>query len=119
MASPNEIRVLRIVKEFEEGATKRIVAKRFGITDDYAKYMLECLDFKGFLRRVAPGSGRYEITLKGIDELLFTLYHIQGRLKAKVWRAAQQDEMIDERIAELAGFRNKIGQEKEVEVYAR
>lgn len=106
MSSPNEIRVLRIVKEFGE-ATKRKVAKRFGVTDEYAKYLLDCLHFKGFLEKFVPGT--YTITVKGTEELLFTLYHIQGRLKAKVWRAAQQDEMIDERIAELADFRQELG----------
>ncbi len=98
MSSPNEIRVLRIVKELGE-ATKRMVAKRFGVTDDYAKYQLEDLHRKGFLEKVAPG--RYAITSKGLDELLFTLLHIQGRLKAKIYRAAQQEERIEEKIAEL------------------
>ena len=101
MSSPNEIRVLRIVKELGE-ATKRQVAKRFGITDEYAKYLLDGLYFKGFLEKTSP---TYTITLKGIDELLFTLLHIQGRLKAKIYRAAQQDERIDENIAELADFK--------------
>ena len=113
MSSPNEIRVLRIVKELDE-ATKRKVAKRFGVTDDYAKYLLDDLHFKGFLEKVAPGT--YAITLKGTDELLFTLLHIQGRLKAKIYRAAQQDERIDERIAQLADFRKSLGQEKGVEI---
>ncbi len=111
MSSPNEIRVLRIVKELGE-ATKRKVAKRFGITDDYAKYLLDCLDFKGFLEKVAPGT--YTITLKGTDELLFTLLHIQGRLKAKTYRAARQDEMIDDRIVELADFKRNLTEEKGV-----
>ncbi len=102
MSSPNEIRALRIVKELGE-ATKRQVAKRFGVTDEYAKYLLDDLYFKGFLEKVAPGT--YTITLKGIDELLFTLLHIQGRLKAKIYRAAQQDERIDVNIAELADFK--------------
>ncbi|ODS34288.1 MAG: hypothetical protein SCARUB_00547 [Candidatus Scalindua rubra] len=113
MSSPNEIRVLRIVRESSE-VTKRMLAKSFGITDDYAKYLLDSLHFKGFLENVAPG--RYAITQKGVDELLITLLHIQGRLKAKVYRAAQQDERIDEKIAELADYRERLGQEKGVEV---
>ena len=102
MASPNEIRVLRIVKELGE-ATKRMVAKRFGVTDDYAKYLLDDLHHKGFLEKVAPG--RYTITSKGLDELLFTLLHIQGRLNAKVYRATQQEERIEGNIAELVVFK--------------
>ena len=108
MSSPNEIRVLRIVKELGE-ATKRKVAKRFGVTDDYAKYLLDDLNFKGFLEKVAPGI--YTITFKGIDELLFTLVHIQGRLKAKIYRAAQQDERVDEKIAELVVLKGALRRE--------
>lgn len=96
MSSPNEIRVLRIVREL--GTTKKTVAKAAEISEDYAGYLLKVLADRGFLEN---GKGSFYITEKGRDELLFTLYHIQGRLQAKIYRAARQEKRIEKRIEEL------------------
>ena len=96
MSSPNEIRVLRIVREL--GTTKKTVAKAAEISEDYAGYLLKVMADRGFLEN---GKGSFYITEKGRDELLFTLYHIQGRLQAKIYRAARQEKRIEKRIEEL------------------
>lgn len=104
MASPNEIKVLRIVRELGE-STKRAVAKELRVSEDYARHLLECLEWKGFLEK---SSGRYTITEKGIDELLGTLYHILGILNAKIYRASQQEERIIKRINQLKQEKTKV-----------
>ena len=104
MSSPNEIRILRIVKELEN-PTKRVVAEAMDITEDYARYLLQELVSRGFLEKV---KGSYYIAQKGRDELLFTLYHIQGRLRAKICRAVRQEKRIQERVEELKGVEVRV-----------
>ena len=99
MSSPNEINILRIVRELG-GPTKKAVAEEIETSEDYAKYLLGELVKRGFLEK---NSGRYHITEKGIDELLATLYHIQGILQAKIYRARRQEKRIEERIGQLKG----------------
>ena len=103
MSSPNEIRILRIVRELGN-PTKKAVAEAMENSEDYAGYLLKVLADRGFLER---GSGSFYITEKGIDELLATLYHIQGTLQAKIYRAARQEKRIEERIEELKGIETK------------
>lgn len=102
MSSPNEIRVLRIVREL--GTTKKTVAKAAEISEDYAGYLLKVLADRGFLEN---GKGSFYLTEKGRDELLFTLYHIQGRLQAKIYRAARQEKRIQKKIEEFNGIKAK------------
>ena len=104
MSSPNEIRILRIVKELE-GPTKKVVAEVMEISEDYAGYLLKVLADRGFLERI---NGSFYVTEKGADELLATLYHIQGRLEAKIYRAARQEKRIEKRIEELKGSNIKV-----------
>lgn len=104
MASPNEIKVLRVVRELE-GPTKRAVAEEMEISEDYARYLLQVLAERGFLEKV---SSSYYITEKGIDELLATLYHIEGILQAKIYRAARQQKRIEERINQVKGSKAKL-----------
>ena len=104
MASPNEIKILRIVRELE-GPTKKAVAEEMEISEDYARYLLQELAKRGFLEKV---SGSYYITEKGMDELLATLYHIQGVLQAKIYRAARQQKRIEERINLLKGGKAEL-----------
>lgn len=103
MSSPNEIKVLRIVRELEN-PTKKAVAEIMEISEGYAGYLLQVLAEHGFLEKV---SGSFYITEKGIDELLATLYHIHGRLQAKIYRAARQEKRIEKRIGELKGIKPK------------
>jgi len=103
MSSPNEIKILRIVEALE-GSTKKAVAEAMEISEDYAGYLLQELASRGFLEKV---EGSFYIAEKGRDELLATLYHIRGRLQAKIYRAARQDKRIEERIEELKGVEIK------------
>jgi len=104
MSSPNEIRVLRIVRELES-PIKRQVAEAMEISEDYAGYLLQELTSRGFLEKV---KGSYYLAQKGRDELLFTLYHIQGRLQAKIYRAVRQEKRIQEKVEELKGVEVKV-----------
>ncbi|MCK4419087.1 hypothetical protein KAV79_04710 [Candidatus Aerophobetes bacterium] len=104
MSSPNEIKILRIVRELE-GPTKKVVAEEMEISEDYAGYLLRELANRGFLEKV---SGSYYIIEKGVDELLGTLYHIQGILQAKIYRAARQQRRIEGRINQLKGSKVKL-----------
>lgn len=99
MSSPNEIRILRVVRELGN-PTKKAVAEAMELSEDYAGYLLQVLANHGFLEKV---KGSFHITAKGIDELLATLYHIQGILQAKIYRAARQGKRIEKRIEELKG----------------
>lgn len=103
MSSPNEIRLLRIVRELGN-TTKKAVAEVVEISEDYAGYLLKVLADRGFLEKV---KGSFYITEKGRDELLFTLYHIQGRLQAKIYRAVRQEKRIEKRIEELNSSKAK------------
>ena len=104
MSSPNEIRILRIVRELEN-PTKKAVAQAMEISEDYAGYLLDVLAQRDFLEKA---SGRFSITEKGTDELLATLYHIQGRLRAKIYRAVRQDKRIDNKIEKLKGSKAMV-----------
>jgi len=104
MSSPNEIRVLRTVKELGN-PTKRAVAKAMDISEDYAGYYLRVLADRGSLEKV---SGSFYITGKGIDELLAALYHVQGQLQAKMYKAEQQEKRVGRRIEELRGSKASV-----------
>lgn len=105
VSTPNEIKVLRMVRESGR-ATKRTIAGRCGINDEYANYLLEYLAFRGFLYRAGPG--RYAITTSGVNEILHVLYRIQDRLRVKMSQAARQNETIEGKIQEMSEFRNNI-----------
>ncbi len=100
MSTPNEIRILRIVEALES-PTKKAVAEAMEISEDYAGYLLQELTSRGFLEKV---KGSFYMTGKGRDELLFTLYHIEGRLRAKIYRAVRQEKRIQEKVKELKGI---------------
>ena len=104
MSSPNEIKALRVVKELEN-PTKRAVAEAMEVSEDYAGYLLQELASRGFLEKV---EGSFYLTQKGRDELLFTLYHIQGRLRAKIYRAARQEKRTQERVEELKAIESRV-----------
>lgn len=104
MSTPNEIRILRIVKE-RRNATRKAVAEAMEISEDYAGYLLRVLADRGFLEK---GSGSFYVTEKGMDELLATLYHIQGQLQAKIYRAARQEKRVEKRIEELKGSKATV-----------
>ena len=104
MASSNEIRVLRVVRELE-CPTKKAVAEEMEISEDYARHLLQVLTECGFLDKV---SGSYYVTEKGVDELLATLYHIQDILQAKASRAMRQNKRIEERINQLKSGKVKL-----------
>jgi len=104
MPSPNEIKTLRIVRRLG-GPTKRAVAEEMEISEDYARYLLQGLAERGFLEKV---SGSYYITEKGIEELLATLYHIQGILQAKIYRATRQQKRVEGRINQLKGSKAEL-----------
>lgn len=99
MSSPNEIRILRIVRELGS-PTKRAAAGAMEISEDYAGYLLRELADRGFLEKA---SGRFHISEKGIDELFAVLYHVQGRLRAKMYRAARQESRLEKKLEELKG----------------
>ena len=99
MSSPNEIKILRIVRELGN-PTKKAVAEAMEISEDYAGYLLRVLLERDFLEK---GNGSFYISDKGKDELLATLYHIQGRLQAKIYRAARQEKRIEKKIEGLKG----------------
>ena len=104
MSSPNEIGVLRIVRELGS-PTKKAVAEAMEISEDYAGYLLRVLADRGFVEK---DSGSFYLTEKGMDELLATLYHIQGRLQAKIYKAAQQEKRVERRIEELKGSKATV-----------
>ena len=103
MSSPNEIKILRIVRELGK-PTKKAVAEAMEISEDYAGYLLQVLANRGFLEKV---KGSFYVSEKGTDELLATLYHIQGRLQAKIYRAVRQEKRIEQRVGELKGSKAK------------
>jgi len=104
MSTPNEIRILRIIRERRD-ATRRAVAQAMGMSQDYAGLLLRVLADRGFLQNV---SGSFYITESGIDELLGTLYHIQGQLQARMNRTARQEQLVQTQIEELKGSKASV-----------
>jgi len=104
MSTPNELKILRIVKE-RGNPTKRAMAAAMGMSEDYAGLLLRVLAGRGSLQKVA---GSFYITEKGIDELLAALYYIQRQLQAKMYKAEQQEKRVGRRIEELRGSKATV-----------
>ncbi len=104
MSTPNEIRILRIVKE-RGSATRRAVAEAMGMSHDYSGLLLRVLVDRGFLQK---DSGSFYITEKGIDELLAVLYHFQGQLQTRMNRTARQQKNVEKRIEELTASKASV-----------
>ena len=97
MATPNELRVLRTAMEL--GAIhKRMISREMGINTEYANYLLESLSRRGFLSAISPG--KFELTAKGEDALVFQLHHIKGILTARAYGTIRQIDKVNKRIAD-------------------
>ena len=97
MPTPNELRVLRTAMEL--GAiTKRKISSKMGINTEYAGYLVESLSKRDFLSAISPG--KFELTARGEDALLFQLHHIKGILAARANGTIRQIEKINERIGD-------------------
>ncbi|MFH1935268.1 MAG: hypothetical protein ABIN18_27320 [Pseudomonadota bacterium] len=97
MTTPNELRVLRTTVELG-AVTKRKVSSKMGINTEYAGYLLEALSKRDFLSPVSPG--KFELTKKGADALLFQLHHVKGILEAKAYGTVRQIDKVNERISD-------------------
>lgn len=97
MPTPNELRVLRTAMELS-AITKRKISRKMEITTEYADYLLKCLYRKDCLSLVSPG--KYELTTKGADALLFQLHHMKGILAARAYGHIRQIDNINRRISE-------------------
>lgn len=104
MSTPNEIRILRIIKE-RRNATRRAVAQAMGMSEEYAGLLLRVLVDRGFLQK---DSGSFYITEKGIDELLAVLYHFQEQLQARMNRTTRQQKKVEKRIEELTASKATV-----------
>lgn len=97
MATSNELTVLR--RALELGAvTKRKVSRKMGINTEYASYLLESLSKRDFLSAISPG--KFELTKKGKDAVLFQLHHIKGILSARARGTVRQIDEVNKRIGD-------------------
>ncbi|MFQ5841331.1 MAG: hypothetical protein ACE5I8_02740 [Thermodesulfobacteriota bacterium] len=89
MPTPNQVKTLRIVMELEE-VNKEILARRMGVTSDYAGYLLRCLWRDGYLEN--GRAGIYRLTPKGGEALFGVLFQLRERLTAKIrWSSWLRD----------------------------
>jgi hypothetical protein len=95
MPTPNELRVLRTAMELG-AVTKRKISSEMGINTEYAGYLLESLSKKGFLLPASPG--KFGISFKGSDALLFQLRHIKAILEAKAYGTVRLIETTNNKI---------------------
>ena len=95
MPTPNELMVLRTAMELG-AVTRRKISSKMGINTEYAGYLVESLSKRGLLSAISPG--KFELTARGEDALLFQLHHIKGILAARANGTIRQIEKIDERI---------------------
>lgn len=110
--TPNELKVLRIIKELGK-ASKRDVALRMGITDEYGGYLIQCLKRMGciegvVLKRYALGFPKYAITLKGLEALKVQLELLRAKQGLRAEVALGTIKRADKKIKEL----EKIIEEK-------
>lgn len=101
MPSPNELTVLRTAMELG-AVTKRKIGSKMGINTEHANYLLESLCKRDFLSPVSPG--KFELTKKGADALLFQLHHIKGVLEAKAFGTVRQIDKANERIGDYEDY---------------
>ena len=101
MPSPNELTVLRTAQEC--GAVhKRIVSRKMGINTEYAGYLLEYLSKKELLTAVSPG--RFELTRKGEDALLYQLHRIKAVLTAKAYGTIRQIDNVNKKMGNYEDY---------------
>jgi len=101
MPSPNELTVLRTAMEL--GAVhKRIIGRKMGINTEYAGYLLKYLSKKGLLTAISPG--RFELTRKGEDTLLYQLHHIKAILTAKAYGTIRQIDSVNKKMGDYEDY---------------
>ena len=103
--TPNELEILRIIKELGK-ASKRDVALRMGITDEYGGYLMKCVKRMGYVEKVSlksytPGFPKYEITVKGLEALKVQLELLKAKQVLKATVALQSIKRADKKIKEL------------------
>ena len=97
MPTPNELTVLQTAMELG-AVTRRKISRKMAINTEYAGYLVESLSKRGFLSAISPG--KFELTARGEDALLFQLHHIKGILAARANGTIRQIEKINERIGD-------------------
>ncbi len=97
MPSPNEVALLRAIREMGEPSV-RAIGSRMEISPDYAYYMCSCLSKGGYLEK-HPGR-RYSLTIKGAVLLRDILLQIERKLNARIqrsnWMNIRMSESIDD-----------------------
>jgi len=101
MSSPNELTVLRTAQECSI-VTKRKIGHKMGINTEYAGYLLEYLSKKGLLAAISPG--RFELTRKGEDALLYQLHHIKAILTAKAYGTIRQIDSVNKKMGDYEDY---------------
>ena len=101
MPSPNELTVLKTVQECS-AVHKRMVSRKMGINTEYAGYLLEYLSKKGLLAAVSPG--RFELTRKGRDALLYQLHHIKAILTARAYGTIRQIDSVNKKMGDYEDY---------------
>ncbi|MCK4325405.1 hypothetical protein KAW55_01465 [bacterium] len=103
--TPNEIKILDIVKERDK-VSKRKVAGLLGISTDYAGYILERLANGGYLAMVDRGI--YSLLPKGVDVLLSQLYFAESKLEADIARCSIERKGIKKEIEKLSARKKNL-----------
>ena len=109
MPSPNEIKILRIIKE-EKEVNKLLISRRMEITHEYAGYMLNYLAGKGFLKKGPPKEGtyrvgpQYKLTRQGALILLARLHDTEGKYEGILRRTVFLKTLADEKIDEMIDY---------------
>lgn len=104
MPTPNELRILRTA--MERGAvTKRQVSRKMGITTEYAGYLLESLSKRDLLSAASPG--KFELTSRGADAILFHLHHLKGIITARAYGSIRQLDKVNEKIGDYEEYLKK------------
>ncbi len=101
MPSPNELTVLRTAMELGP-ITKRKISRKMEITTEYAEYLLKSLYRKDCLSIVSPG--KFELTTKGADALLFQLHHMKGILAARAYGHIRMIDNVNRRIGDYEDY---------------
>lgn len=101
MPTPNELRILRTA--MERGAvTKRQVSRKMGISSEYAGYLLKSLSKRDLLSAASPG--KFELTSKGADAMLFHLHHLKGIITARTYGSIRQLEKVNEKMGDYEEY---------------
>jgi hypothetical protein len=111
--SPNELQILRLAQELKR-VNKLTVARRMGISTQYAGCLLGYLCRYGYLAPISSGANPvYAFTEEGRACLLGDLLQLRARLQKKIdWLTYQRDG-VNEKINRLA-----VAEVEEVKVEA-